>query len=157
MSFRQLHHLLLILWVSLIYLLIGSYTRETDKTKSLWRILFTASYAAFDLVESFHSHEWTISSLVFVTFVISVSNKNTGWGASIASLLPSIARAYNLILWVLPSKLLSINSHDPCLVRQTDLLLLRACYIYRTSYLLWNKLTLTTFFDFFLREILTPN
>lgn len=122
MSFRQLHHLLLIFWVSLIYLLTGSYTRETDETKSLWRIFFfTASYASFDLVESFNSHEWTISSLVFVTFVISASNKNAGWGASIASLLPSIARAYTLILWVLPSKLLSINSHDPCLVRQTDL------------------------------------
>lgn len=121
MSFRQLHHLLLILWVSLIYLLIGNYTRETDKAKSLWHIFFTASYASFDLVESFNSHEWTISSLVFVTFVISASNKNAGWGASIASLLPSIARANNLILWVLPSKLLSINSHDSCLVRQTDL------------------------------------
>lgn len=119
MSFRQLHHLLLILWVSLIYFLIGNYTRETEQNH--FDIFFTASYASFDLVESFNSHEWTISSLVLVTFVISASNKNAGWGASIASLLPSIARPYTLILWMLPSKLLSINSHDPCLVRQTDL------------------------------------
>lgn len=94
-------------------------------------------------------------------FVISASNKNAGWGASFAPLLPSIARAHNLRLWILPSKLLSINSHDPCLVGQTDLeiapSLPRPCYICHTSYLLCNKLTLTTFFDFLLWDILSPN